>query len=88
MRNKNNKGIVEILTVLLLVIFVLFAIGAVFMVLQPVDKKNTSSTESEIQLSPVSSSTDIDILEQELEETNIGSFDDDLRDMEFDASTL
>ena len=88
MKYKNNKGIIEILMVIMLIIFVLFAIGAVFLVSQPLNKKNTETNPDKIQLSPVSSSTDIDTLEKELEETDIGSVDNDLEDMELDASSL
>jgi len=87
---KSEKGVTVI--VMILIVFILVAIGVLMLL-------NNSGTSQEAMVSenekaiemasePVSTDTDLNTLEKELDDTKVGSPDEDVNGMLEEASTL
>jgi len=87
MKNK-NRGIVGLFVLILLIIMAIFAIGAVFVGSELIGVKQKTTQVETVDVSQVSDSVELDVLERELDDTQIGSVDEDINKMESDASTL
>ena len=87
MKNK-NRGIVGLFVLVLLIIMAIFAIGAVFVGSELIGVKQKTTQVETVDVSQVSDSVELDVLERELDDTQIGSVDEDINKMESDASTL
>lgn len=88
---RNQKGITTILVAL--IIFILVAVVALFLLNSsntPQEEIIVSENDNAIQLAsePVSTDTDTTTLEKELDDTMVGSPDEDVNGMLEEASTL
>ena len=81
---KNKQGIAHIL------IFLLVVVIAVVLVLMQLSQRDSVVEETSVLVSPapISDSTDLDVIEEELNATELGSPDEEINVMSEDASSL
>ncbi len=94
---KNNQGLTPVLFLIVLGILILLASAGSYYLLKQAGRapalpsfvdQLTSSPSPEATLAPVSNSGDSDVIETELESTDVGSPDDDFESLDAGVSSL
>lgn len=97
-KKDNKKGYSVIIVILILLVLILVVSGASYYLLKstgqapqlpsPYSSTQDTPAEAETEPAPLTDSDDLDTLEEEINNTLIGSPDDDIDSMESDASSL